>query len=132
MFSCRQVDKKMHRRGLIVDYIGIGSFLKQALAHYTKTEQKQNVVDQEDAVTVMLEKYEICKAMFYNFDYSMFFLGKSTEQTAIIPAAMNHILEQDDGKNRFLKAVMELSKAFALSVPHEKALDIRDEVGFFK
>jgi type I restriction enzyme R subunit len=46
--------------GLIVDYIGIGSFLKKALAHYTRTEEKQNVVNQEDAVAVMLEKYEIC------------------------------------------------------------------------
>jgi type I restriction enzyme R subunit len=118
--------------GLIVDYIGIGSFLKEALAGYTRTEKKENVVNQEDAVAVMLEKYEICKAMFHNFDYSKFFFGKATEQTAMIPAAMNHILEQEDGKNRFLKAVMELSKAFALSVPHEKALALRDEIGFFQ
>ena len=80
----------------------------------------------------MLEKYEICKAMFHNFDYSKFFSGKATEQMAIIPAAMNRILEQEDGKNKFLKIVMELAKAFALSVPHEKALAIRDEVGFFQ
>jgi type I restriction enzyme, R subunit len=118
--------------GLIVDYIGIGSFLKEALAAYTKTEKKENVVNQEDAVAILLEKYEICKAMFHSFDYSKFFSGKATEQTAIIPAAMNHILEQEDGKDRFLKAVMELSKAFALSVPHENALAIRDEVGFFQ
>lgn len=118
--------------GLIVDYIGIGSFLKEALAAYTKTEKKENVVNQEDAVAVMLEKYEICKAMFHSFDYSKFFSGKATEQTAIIPAAMNHILSQEDGKNRYLKIVMELSKAFALSVPHDKALTIRDEVGFFQ
>ncbi len=118
--------------GLIVDYIGIGSFLKEALTAYTKTEKKENVVNQEDAVAVMLEKYEVCKTMFHNFDYSKFFSGKATEQTTIIPAAMNHILSQEDGKNRYLKIVMELSKAFALSVPHEKALSIRDEVGFFQ
>jgi type I restriction enzyme R subunit len=45
---------------------------------------------------------------------------------------MDHILGLSDGKNRFLKNVNELSKAFALSVPHEKALEIRDEVKFFK
>jgi type I restriction enzyme R subunit len=70
--------------------------------------------------------------MFSNFDYSKFLSGNATEQTAIIPAAMNYIVSQEDGKNRFVKAVMDLSKAFALSVPHGKALEIRDDVGFFQ
>jgi type I restriction enzyme R subunit len=118
--------------GLIVDYIGIGSFLKKALANYVRTDRKENVIPQEDAVSLMLDKYDRCKAMFSNFDYSKFFSGNATEQTAIIPAAMNYILSQEDGKNRFVKAVMDLSKAFALSVPHDKALEIRDDVGFFQ
>lgn len=118
--------------GLIVDYIGIGYFLKEALANYTKDDRKETGIPQEEAVEIMEEKYEICKEMFHKFDYSKFFTGKSSERIAVLPAAMNHILSLEDGKNRFLKGIMELSKAFALSVPHEKAINIRDEVGFFQ
>ncbi|MDG6996151.1 MAG: type I restriction endonuclease subunit R [Nitrososphaerota archaeon] len=118
--------------GLVVDYIGIGYFLKEALANYTREDREDVGVPQEQAVAVMMEKYEICKAMFHRFDYSKFFTGKATEKISVVPAALEHILAQDDGKNRFLKNVMELSKAFALSVPNEKALKIRDELGFFQ
>jgi type I restriction enzyme R subunit len=117
--------------GLIVDYIGIGYFLKEALANYTKDDRKRTGIPQEEAVEIMEEKYEVCRAMFHKFDYSKFFTGKSSEKIAVLPAAMNHILSLEDGKNRFLKVIMELSKAFALSVPNEKAIRIRDEIGFF-
>ncbi len=50
----------------------------------------------------------------------------------MLPAAQAHVLARDDGKNRFVKAVSELSKAFALAVPHEKALEIRDNLAFFQ
>jgi type I restriction enzyme R subunit len=80
----------------------------------------------------MLEKYEIASAMFHDFDYSRFFSGTPAERISIIPAAIEHILVQPNGKERLLQAVTELSKAFALAVPHEKALEINDEVGFFQ
>jgi len=88
------------------------------------------------AVAVMLEKYEIVASMFHGFDYSRFMTGSPAERLTVIMEAMEHILSQDDGqkdgKSRFMQAVTELSKAFALSVPHEKALEIRDHVGFFQ
>jgi type I restriction enzyme, R subunit len=118
--------------GLIVDYIGIGYFLKEALANYTKGDRKETGIPQEQAVAVMEEKYEVCKAMLHRFDYSRFLTGRASERISVLPSAMNHILSQEDGKNRFLKAVMELSKAFVLSVPREEAIRIRDEVGFFQ
>jgi type I restriction enzyme R subunit len=58
--------------------------------------------------------------------------GKASGRMAGIAQAMEHILKLKDGKKRYLQCVTELSKAFVLAVPHEEALRIRDEVGFFQ
>jgi len=119
--------------GLIVDYLGVAPDLKEALATYTESGGKgKPTFNQEDAVNVMLEKYEILVNLFHGFNYEKFFTGTPNEKMALIPAAIDHILKQDDGKERLLKYVTELSKAFALAVPNEAALKIRDEVGFFQ
>ena len=118
--------------GLVVDYLGIANELRKALADYTESSRCETGIPQEEAVSIMLEKYEIVSAMFHGFDYSKFITGAPAERLAVIPAAMEHILSQRDGKARLLQAVTELSKAFALSVPHEEALKIKDDVGFFQ
>jgi type I restriction enzyme R subunit len=118
--------------GLVVDYLGIAHELKKALADYSERDRGQAGIPQEQAVTVLMEKYEVIKAMFHRFNYSRFFTGSPTERLRVIPSAVQHILAQEDGKSRFLDNVSALSKAFALAVPHEKALAIRDEVGFFQ
>lgn len=118
--------------GLVVDYLGIADELKKALAEYTEGSRGETGIPQEEAVAIMLEKYEVVSAMFHGFDYSRFFAGTPAERISIIPATIEHILVQPSGKERLLQAVTELSKAFALAVPHEKALEIKDEVGFFQ
>ena len=119
--------------GLIVDYLGVAPDLKDALATYTESGGKgKPTFNQEDAVNVMLEKYEILVNLFHGFNYEKFFSGTPKEKMALIPAAIDHVLKQDDGKERLLKYVTELSQAFALAVPNEAALKIRDEVGFFQ
>ena len=119
--------------GLIVDYLGVAPDLKEALATYTESGGKgKPTFNQEDAVNVMLEKYEILVNLFHGFNYEKFFTGTPNEKMALIPAAIDHILKQNDGKERLLKYVTELSKAFALAVPNDAALKIRDEVGFFQ
>jgi type I restriction enzyme R subunit len=119
--------------GLIVDYLGVAPDLKEALATYTESGGKgKPTFNQEDAVNVMLEKYEIVVNLFHGFNYTKFFSGTPTDKMALIPAAIDHILKQDDGKERLVKYVTDLSQAFALAVPHETALKIRDEVGFFQ
>jgi type I restriction enzyme R subunit len=80
----------------------------------------------------MLEKYEIVCGMFHGFDYLAIVTGPRSRRLAGMGAAMDHIVGLEDGKKRYLQAVTELSKAFALAVPHEEALRIRDEVGFFQ
>jgi len=121
--------------GLVVDYLGLADQLKKALTDYTESGGKgQPVFDQEEAVAKMLEYYEICAGLFHGFDYSRFKTGKPRERLAVIPPAIEHILQQDKdkGKERLLKTVTQLSRAFALSVPHERAIAIRDDVGFFQ
>ncbi len=119
--------------GLVVDYLGLADQLKKALADYTESGGKgKPVFDQDEAVAAMLKKYEICVGMFHGFDYSKFKTGSPKQRTAVVPPAVEHVLKQEDGKDRFMKAVTQLSRAFALSVPHEKAIAIRDDVGFFQ
>ena len=119
--------------GLVVDYLGLAHELRQALATYTESGGRgQTALDQEEAVAVMLEKYEVCCALFHGFDWSTWTTGSSQERMGLIPAAQEHILAQENGRERCMSAVLELSQAFALSVPHEEALRIRDDVGFFQ
>ncbi len=118
--------------GLVVDYLGIADQLKQALAAYTEKDRNQAGIPQEQAVEILLEKYEVTTALFHGFDYSLYKTGTSRERLSVIPNAMEHILAQKDGKKRFLQVVTELSKAFVLAVPNEEALAIRDDVSFFQ
>ena len=119
--------------GLVVDYLGLAHELKRALATYTESDGTgETALNQAEAVKVMLEKYEICCGLFYGFDRSRWIAGTPQERLSLMPAAQEHILAQENGKDRCLSAVRELSLAFALAVPHEDALRIRDDVGFFQ
>ncbi len=119
--------------GLVVDYLGLAQELKAALATYTESGGTgRTALDQEEAVAVMLEKHEVCTALFHGFDWSKWTTGTPSERLGLLPAAQEHILAQEDGKDRYLSAVRELSQAFALAVPHAEALRIRDDVGFFQ
>ncbi|MBN2003103.1 MAG: DUF3387 domain-containing protein, partial [Anaerolineae bacterium] len=119
--------------GLIVDYLGLANELREALAVYTESGgQGETAIDQEEAVAAMMEKYEICRGLFHGFDWSAWISGPATARLTLLPAAQEHILRQDDGKRRLIEAVTALSKAFALAVPHDQALAIRDDVAFFQ
>lgn len=119
--------------GLVVDYIGLAYELKLALATYTESGGTgETAIDQAKAVEAMLEKYDICRGLFHGLDWSKWVTGSPQERLSLLPAAQEHILAQENGKKRLLQAVTELSKAFALAVPHEKALRIRDDVAFFQ
>ncbi len=119
--------------GLVVDYLGLADELRKALAIYTESGGTgKTALDQAEAVAVMQEKYEICLGLFHGFDWSKWIAGVPHERLSVLPAAQEHILAQDEGKARLLQAVTQLSQAFALAVPHEDALTIRDDVGFFQ
>ena len=119
--------------GLVVDYLGLAHELERALATYTESGGAgKTALDQAEAVAVMLEKYEICCGLFHGFDRSKWTTGTPQERLGLLPAAQEHILTQENGKDRYVQSVRELSQAFALAVPHEDAIRIRDDVAFFQ
>ncbi len=119
--------------GLVVDYLGLADLLKRALATYAASGGRgQATLDQNEAVAVMQEKYEVVRDLLHGFDYRGLLSATTTERMSGIAQAMECILAQEGGKKRYLQAVAALSKAFALAVPHDEALAIRDEVGLFQ
>ncbi|MDE0071899.1 MAG: type I restriction endonuclease subunit R [Caldilineaceae bacterium] len=119
--------------GLVVDYLGLAQDLKRALATYTRSGGTgSTAVDQAEAVAMMQEKHDVCCGLFHGFDWSVWTTGTPAQRLNLLPAAQEHILAQDEGKERCLAAVRELSQAFALAVPHEEAQSIRDDVAFFQ
>lgn len=119
--------------GLVVDCLGLAHELKAALATYTESGGTgKTVTDQSEAVSTMIEKYEVCCGLFHGFDRSKWMKGTARERLALLPAAQEYILAQTDGKERCIHSVRELSLAFALAVPHPEAMGIRDDVAFFQ
>ena len=119
--------------GLVVDYIGIGYHLKQALTDYTESggEGKPSI-NKAEAIALMLEKHEICCGLFHGFDWSSWIEANAQARLRLLPGAQEQILGLEDGKARLLNEVAALSKAFALVVPDENAIQIRDDVAFFQ
>lgn len=119
--------------GLVVDYIGLAQDLKRALATYTESGGTgEPAIDQEKTVQIMLEKYEVCCAMFHGFDWSGWVGGDSEMRIGMLPGAQEHILSLDNGKARYNKAVTRLTRAYALASTRDEAEGIRDAVGFFQ
>lgn len=123
---------KDKKGGLVVDYIGIAYELKKALSEYTESDKKLTGIPQEQAVAIMLEKFEIVSAFFHGFDYKRFFEAEPRARMTIIAEAMEQVLKHEKGKERYLEQVSSLLWSFALAVPDEDALKIRDDVGFFQ
>lgn len=119
--------------GLVVDYLGIASDLKEALSFYSDAGGKGDpTIAQDQAVALMLEKLEIVAQMFEGFPYEEFFEAATSQKLSMILSAEEHILGLEDGKKRFINEVTALSKAFAIAIPHEQAMDVKDEVSFFQ
>ena len=119
--------------GLIVDYLGIASDLKKALSFYSDSGGKGDpAIAQEQAVQLMLEKLEVVSQMFHGFPYEEYFSVDTGGKLSLILAAENHILGLENGKKRYLDEVTALSKAFSIAVPHEQAMDVKDEISFFQ
>ena len=132
--------------GLVVDYIGIAQNLKNALGQYSGSDQRQAGIDEAEAVAVLLEKYEVVKAMYHGFDYTRGLAGTPHERLIVLAEAIEWILTRqheaaaketsEEGKRRenrrYQDAVLALSKAFALASASDEARAIRDEVGFFQ
>jgi type I restriction enzyme R subunit len=119
--------------GLVVDYLGIASDLKKALSFYSDAGGKGDpTILQGQAVKLMLEKLEVVSQMFYGFPYEDYFEADTSKKLSMILSAEEHILGLEDGKKRFINEVTALSKSFAIAIPQEQAMDVKDEVSFFQ
>lgn len=119
--------------GLVVDYLGIASDLKKALSFYSDSGGKGDPTQQqEQAVSLMQEKLEIVEQMFHGLDFKQYFIADTSGKLSWILKAEDYILGLDDGKKRFVNEVSALGKAFALAVPHDAAMDVKEEVAFFQ
>ncbi len=126
--------------GLIVDYVDILYDLKYAMVNYTRSGGRGTPAEYKDeAVALMLEKYEILQDLFYGFDYMKIFSASPKEKLGIVREGADFIFSQGhtedeitQEKKRLIQHVTELSKAFALSVPHPEADRIRDELAYFQ
>ncbi|HBT75750.1 MAG TPA: DEAD/DEAH box helicase [Planctomycetaceae bacterium] len=119
--------------GLVVDYLGIAEQLKDAVKNYTDNGGTGDAApDKEKALEILKEKHEVCRDLFHGYDFSAWNSGDYEKQLAMLTGAQEHILAQPDGKERLSKVVTELSAAFALAVPSEEALAVREDVAFFQ
>ena len=118
--------------GLVVDYLGLGEPLKRALSTYTESGgQGSTAIDIEAAIFLMVEKYEVVTGILHGFDYSGWFGARGHEHLHLLAEAQDFVLGLEEGKKRLTEAVSALYKAFSLSVPDERAIAIRDDIGFF-
>jgi type I restriction enzyme R subunit len=132
--------------GLIVDYIGIAQNLKTALQQYSKPDQERTGIDESQAIAVMMEKYEVVRAMYHGFDYQTALNGSPHQRLVMMAGAIEWILDAQqkasarektkdakrDAHRRYQDSVLALSKAFALAGASDEARKIREEVGFFQ
>ena len=119
--------------GLVVDYLGIAQELKLALAEYTASGgEGKPTLDQELAVAKMLELHEAIDYQLRHFDWKKFFTLKPEEKLRFIPVIVDYIFSQENGEQSFTDNTKNLLKAFAISVPHDKAMAIRDDVALFQ
>ncbi len=135
MQAIARVNRVFHDKpgGLVVDYLGIAADLKKALSFYSDAGGKGDpTIAQEQAVALMLEKLEVVASMYHGFPYEDYFQADTAKKLSLILAAEEHILGLEDGKRRYINEVTALSKAFAIAIPHDQAMDVKDEVGFFQ
>ena len=119
--------------GLVVEYIPILADLRRAVVEYTRSGgEGRPVVDQDEAVAVMLEKVDVLRGLFGPFDYAEWFSADPAARMKLLPEAQEHVLAQENGRERFVKTVLELTKAFALAAGRDEAEEVASEVGFFQ
>ena len=119
--------------GLVVDYLGIASDLKKALSFYSDSGGKGDPTQQqEQAVALMQEKLEVVEQMLHGLDYQQYFTENTSGKLSWILKTEDFILGLEDGKKRFVNEVTALGKAFAIAIPNEQAMDVKEEVAFFQ
>lgn len=130
--------------GLVVDTIGIGAELKQALNFYSDKDRANTGIDREEAVAALLEKLLVLRSIFHSFDYRPALGENPIERMRCVSSAVDFVysLESKDNKlpseddrkasrKRFMNAAVQLSKAFKLAAGSSEADTHKEEIAFF-
>jgi type I restriction enzyme R subunit len=137
MQAIARVNRKFKSKqgGLIVDYLGIASMLKEAISDYTNSSGRGEVATQiEEAINLMIEKYEIVKECFHGFDYSKYLKPEATKKDrfSLLEGGIDFIFAKTEEMQKdFLKHATELAKAFSLCSAQDEARDRRAEINYF-
>lgn len=120
--------------GLIVDYVGIYSNLLDVFSAYRKNNRGKDMINRkEETIEIMIEKYSICKEMFYKFNWSAWDSDGDRENLfTLLRDAKEHILAQKNGRDRYANNMRNLSLAYSMVVPCDEAMEIRRHVEFFQ
>ena len=132
--------------GLVVDYIGIAQNLKKALGQYSASDAAETGINEAEAVAVLLEKFDVVRAMFHGFDCTPGISGTPVARLKCLAEAIEFILARqheaaaketnDEARKaahrRFQDAVLALTKAFALAAASDEARAIRDDIAFYQ
>lgn len=113
--------------GLVVDYIGIAPQLKEAIATYSAAKGKgQITIDSSEALRVLKDKLQIARDLLHPVDWSNY----QTNALRLIPECLDHILQKEDGKQRYSDTVLQMTKSFALCGTLDEAMQLSQEVAF--
>ena len=123
---------KDKQNGLIVDYIGITSDLKEAIDFYSSSGGGRIAQDKSEAIKIMKEEFEVVESLMSGFPYREYFTLDVGKKLLFLLDAQEYILGLENGKKRFCDSVARLSQAFAMVVPSEEAMKIKDEVALFQ
>ncbi len=119
--------------GLVVDYLGLADQLKHALATYTESGgQGSPSIDTAQAIALMQEKHEVACGIMHGFKWDKWTTGTPAQRLGLIPAGQEHVLSQENGKQRFVQVVTDLSRVFALCAATDEAVELRDDIAFFQ
>lgn len=125
--------------GLVVDYIGLAAELKNALAHYSKSDQAQTGINEREAVSALLTAMDVAEGFFHGLDYHPALRASNSARIDMLARAIDHVLERcrsdaDEGQKEFGKrfhdAAAALAQAFKLAAGSPEATKHADEVAF--
>ncbi|WP_308364335.1 MULTISPECIES: type I restriction endonuclease subunit R [unclassified Microbulbifer] len=115
--------------GLVVDYIGIATELKEALKTYTANHGRgKPTVDAHEALALLLEKLEVVRALLHGCDYSDF----ASRPLQLMAPVLDFVLGLEDGKTRYCDTVLAISKAYALCGTLDEAATHKEEIAFLQ
>jgi type I restriction enzyme, R subunit len=119
--------------GLVVDYLGIAQYLKEAMIDYTANGgQGKPSLDDELAVAKMLEFYEVILYQLRHFNWQKFFTLTPEDKLKYIKIIQDFIYSQENGSDNFCDVTSRLIKTYALVSTHERADAIRDNIALFQ